>query len=118
MVQDQGRRFGVVDDALDLGTGESRIQGDGLEAALVARQLPAQHVDVVGQRVGEDVAGTEPVGAQRVDEAVGPSGQLRKAERDPGRTADHGRLIWIFFRQPPESEPPIPRVFHENRVYQ
>ena len=86
VVQDQGRRFGVVDDALDLGAREGRIQGDGLESALVRRQLPAQHVDVVGQGIGEDVAGTEALCPQSVDEAVGPSGQLRKGEGDPGGT--------------------------------
>ena len=78
------------------------------------RQLPAQHVDVVGEGIGEDVTGAEALRPQSVDQAVGPPGQLRKRECDPGWTADDGRLIWILFGQPPESEPPVPRVLHRE----
>ncbi len=88
------------------------FERDGLEAALVRCQLPAQHVDVVGQGIGNDVTGTEALRTESVDEAVGPSGQLRKGERDPGRAADDGRLIRVFLGEIPEAEPPVPRVLH------
>ena len=61
-VKDESRRFRVIDDALDLGPRERRVQGDGLEPAFVRGQLPAEHVDVVRQGIGEDVAGTEALG--------------------------------------------------------
>ena len=64
LVQDQGRGFRVIDDALDLGSREGRVQGDGLEPTFVRGQLPAEHVDVVGEGVGEDVAGTEALRAR------------------------------------------------------
>ena len=54
----------MVHDALDLGAGQSRVHGDGLEPALVRREPPVQHVDAVGQGIRDDVACGETAGPQ------------------------------------------------------
>jgi hypothetical protein len=102
----------MVHNALDLGPGESGIQGDGGEPTLLRSQLPAHHVDVVRQGVGENVAGGQTPGPEAVDELVGPAGQLGERERDARRTGHHRRLIGVLLGEIPESEPPIPRVLH------
>ena len=71
MVQHQGHRFGVVHDPLDLAPRKRRIEADGREPALLGGQLPAQHVDIVGQGVGEDVAGPEAPGPEPVHQLMG-----------------------------------------------
>ena len=112
VVQHQRHRFGVVHDPLDLAPRKRGIEGDGREPALLGGQLPAQHVDVVGQRVGEDVARPEAPGPQPVHQLVGASGQLGERQRDPRWTRHYRRLIRVLLGEIPESEPPIPRVLH------
>ena len=102
----------MVDDALDLGARERRVEGDGLEPSLVRRQLPVQHVHVVGQRVGEDVTHTEAVGPQGMHDLVGASRELGVGQRDARRGGDHGWLRGVILGDPPESEPPVPGVHH------
>ena len=93
---------------------EGRIQGDGLEPALVGGQLPVEHVDVVGQGVGKDVAGTEALRPQSVDQLVGPAGELAEGQRDPRGTADDSGLVRMFLGDVPEAEPLVPGVLHRE----
>ena len=60
------RRIGVIDDPLDLCSRERRVRARWTGSRPLVRPAATQHVDVVGQRVGEDVAGARghgPAGA-------------------------------------------------------
>ena len=112
VVQDHGHRSRVIHNLPDLGARERRIQCDGGEPALLRRQLPPQHVDVVRQRVGESVSGNQPPRPQPVHELVGATRQLRKGQRHARRARHDRRLIREFLGEIPKSQPPIPRVSH------
>ena len=111
-VQDDACRVRVVDDPLDLRPGERRVERDRLVAALLRCQLPHDDVDVVGQRVGEDVTGDEPLGPQAVHHLVGAPGQLGECQRDARWGGDDSRLIRMFVGKMPHTERPVPGVLH------
>ena len=95
-MHDGGRSVGVVEDAPYLATGERRIQRDGLEPALVRGELPDDDVNVVGQRVGEDVRPSACHGhATRAppDGLAPPAGEGQGLTR---RRGHDGGLIWEF----------------------
>ena len=112
-VQHEGRRLRVVHDALDLGPGQRRVEGDGLVPPLVGGQLPVQHVDVIRQGVGEDVAAQRPW-PQGMDQLMGAPRQLREGQRDARGAGDDGRQVRMFFGDVPEAEPLVPGVPHRE----
>jgi len=111
-VHDDGRRLRMVHDALDLGTGECRIQRDGLEPALLGRELPVENVDVVGECVGQNVPGSEALRPQGMDQLVGPAGELAEGQCHPAGARDDGREVRAFVGDEPEAEPLVPGVLH------
>jgi hypothetical protein len=114
VVEDDGGRTGVLDDALDLGSGEGRIEGDGLVAPLLRRQLPHDDIDVVRQGVSEDVTCHEILGPQAVHHLVGTAGQLRERQGPDGGGGHDGRLTWKFGSDVPNTEGPVPGVLHRE----
>ena len=70
VVEHEGARARVLEDAADLARRRARVERDRPQAALLGGELPHDHVDPVGQVVRNDVARLEPAGAQRVHEPV------------------------------------------------
>jgi hypothetical protein len=102
----------MVHDPSDLAPRERWIEGNGRESPLLGGQLPAQHVDVIRQGVGEDVSGLQTPRPKSMDELVGAPSQLRERQRDTGRGGHDRWLIRVLLGEIPESEAPIPRVLH------
>ena len=75
---------------------ERRVEGDRPHAGLLVGELPHEDVDVVGQGVGDDVAGADaPSSRRRVHQLVGPPGELAVGQRSPdGLSTTAGRSGW------------------------
>ena len=82
MPDDQSGRPRVLKHRADLVPRQRGIQRDRVDSGLLHRQLPPHHIDVIGQYVGDDRAGSDAVSAQRVHELMGSSRKLPKGKRD------------------------------------
>ena len=82
MPDDQAGRPRVLKHRADLVPRQRGIQRDRVDSGLLHRQLPPHHVGVIGQYVGDDRAGSDPAGAQRVHKLMGSPRKLPESKRD------------------------------------
>ena len=108
-VDDDAVGTGVVDDGAHLTGRQRRVERDAVDARLLERQLPPDHVDAVRQCVGDDVAGAESVSPDRVDDLVGAAGELAERQGHAGRGFDDRGKVGMIVGDPPDTESLIPR---------
>ncbi len=108
-VDDDAVGTGVVDDRPHLTSRQRGVERDAVDARLLERQLPPDHVDAVRKCVGDDVAGDEPLCPDGVDDLVGAAGELPERQRDAGGGFDDGGQVGMIVGDPPDTESLIPR---------
>ena len=91
----QSGRSRVLEHRGDLVSRQRGIQRDRVDPGLLHRHLPPHHVGVIGQYVGDDRAGPDPAGAQRVHKLMGlPASSPKVSVTPEGDSTMAGSSGW------------------------
>ena len=93
--RDQRDRAAVVDDVVELGTGEQRADRRVVEAGPLRGPHDLEVRELVLEEDRHVVAGAQPRGVEELRELVRPHVELRVRERRAARAHDHCRLVAV-----------------------